>query len=64
MNYFITLNVKSDMSYEYLIKEIEKTSIDILGIEAVTEWKDSSISAESYENAKKAFNNHKKKLRF
>lgn len=37
MNYFITLNTKSNMSYEYLIKEIEKTFIDILGIEAVTE---------------------------
>lgn len=52
------------MSYENLIKEIEKTSIVVRGIEAVTEWKDSSISAESYENAKEAFNHHKKKLHF
>ena len=64
MNYFITLNIQSDKDYKKMIRVLEKAGFIVVGIDGVTEWKDSSISRKSYKNACNALTQHKKDLRF
>ena len=67
MNYFITLNIETDLSKEeigtLLMKNII-SGINVVGIEGITPWKGMSTHSETVCNIQNALKQHKKKLRF
>lgn len=67
MNYFISLNIETNLSKEEvsaLFMESIISGVDVLGIEGITPWKRASTQNETVCNIKNALKQHKKKLRF
>ncbi|MBR1650418.1 MAG: hypothetical protein IJ691_04565 [Lachnospiraceae bacterium] len=58
MNYFVTLNIKTNMSEEELSTLFSPVNnnipgIDIFGIDGITAWNESSSPQKTVDNAKK-----------
>lgn len=69
MNYFVTLNIKTNMNEEEISALFSPVNnnipgIDVFGIDGITAWNESSSRKKTIDNAKKALKNHKKGLFF
>mgnify|MGYP007069847673 CR=1 FL=1 len=72
MNYFITLNIQTNIPCEKLNIDISKPLlisgidelINITGIDAITQWSNSSNKNEEIKNISDALKEHKNKLSF
>jgi hypothetical protein len=72
MNYFVTLNIQTNIPYEKLNIDISKPllisgidePINITGIDAITQWNNSSNKNEEIKNISDALKEHKNKLSF